>query len=474
MLFNSLEFILFLIIVFGLYWFVPFKKLKYQNLFILVISYFFYAWWDWRFLFLMFFSSLLDYLIGQSIEHSNDQSKRKVLLMISVVVNIGLLSFFKYFNFFVDTFIAAFASVGINLGSNTLNIILPVGISFYTFQTLSYSIDIYRKEIQATRDAISYFAFVGFFPQLVAGPIERAKNLLPQFQQKRIFDYAFARDGALQILWGLFKKVAIADVIGQQTELILAGYEGLSASTLVYGIMLIGVQIYADFSSYSDIAIGVGKLFGFRIMKNFDYPLFAMNISDFFRRWHISLYAWFRDYVFFPLGGVRKRGWYLFRNVMIIFALTGLWHGADSAKFIVMGLIYGLMVWATISWQLKTKRRRKEKLGILPSPRQLMLMVWVFILYAIPCIFFISSDFESSLGYFHQIFEAEFWVMPKGLNKLLPVATLFIIDWLGKAKEHPLHIGHWPGILRWSLYYSLLFLILYLNDGGSPYIYFQF
>jgi len=422
----------------------------------------------------MFFSSLIDYLIGLSIEAANDSKKRKRLLTASVVVNVGLLCFFKYFNFFVDTFIAAFASVGIDLGSSTLNIILPVGISFYTFQTLSYTIDIYRKEIHATKDVISYLAFVSFFPQLVAGPIERAKSLLPQFQRKRTFDYAFARDGVLQILWGLFKKVAIADVIGQQTEVILAGYEDMSASTLIYGIILIGVQIYADFSSYSDIAIGVGKLFGFRIMRNFDYPFFATNFSDFFRRWHISLYAWFRDYVFFPLGGIRKGGWYLFRNVMIIFALTGLWHGANSAKFLVMGLLYGFFVWANILWQLKTKRRRKEKLGKFPSPRQLMLMVWVFILYSIPDIFFISPDFESSFGYFNRIFEAELWVLPKGLDKLLPVTTILIIDWMGKANEHPLHIGHWPALARWTVYYAMLFFILYLNYGGSPYIYFQF
>jgi D-alanyl-lipoteichoic acid acyltransferase DltB (MBOAT superfamily) len=474
-LFNSLEFILFLLIVFGLYWFVPFKKLKYQNLFLLANSYFFYAWWDWRFLILMFSSSLVDYLIGLSIKGTQVPSKRKWWLALSVTVNVGLLCYFKYFNFFIDTFIAAFASVGIDLGGNTINIILPIGISFYTFQTLSYTIDVYRKEVYATKDVISYFAFVSFFPQLVAGPIERAKSLLPQFQRKRTFDYAFARDGALQILWGLFKKVAIADILGNQVEMIINTHEVHSSATLIYTCFLISMYVYADFSSYSDIAIGVGKLFGFRIMKNFNYPYFSTNFAEFFRRWHISLYSWFRDYVFIPIGGSRRKGWPLFRNIMFVFGLTGLWHGANSANYLITGVLHGFFLWLTVIWyQHKSKSTKQEKLGKLPTLVQFGNMILVVMMFAVPCIFFFSPDFPTAIGYNIQMFQGELLAIPLGLNLLLPISVLVIIEWRGKQHEHPLHFDHWPKMARWLVYYGMFFLILYLNREASPYIYFQF
>jgi D-alanyl-lipoteichoic acid acyltransferase DltB (MBOAT superfamily) len=474
-LFNSLEFILFLLFVFGIYWFVPFKKLKYQNFFLLVVSYFFYGWWDWRFLLLMFFSSLLDYCIGLSIENSNKKKKRKLLLTLSVVVNVGLLSFFKYFNFFVDSFIAAFASIGVDLGSNTLNIILPVGISFYTFQTLSYTIDIYRKEIKATTDVVSYFAFVSFFPQLVAGPIERAKSLLPQFQRKRTFDYAFARDGALQILWGLFKKIVIADHLGSQVELVFHSPTSYSSSTLIYTNLLSGLYVYADFSSYSDIAIGVGKLFGFRLMKNFNYPFFSTNFVEFFRRWHISLYSWFRDYVFVPLGGFKRKGLPFFRNLMIVFALTGMWHGANSVNYLLTGLLHGFFLWLTLQWFMSRKKSTKQRTfkGI-PKLNQLGGMMGVFMLFSLPGIFFFAPNFSVSMDILRQIFMADLFVAPIGLKLLVPILFLLLVEWFGKQHEHPLHLERWPKLARWTTYYGLLFLILYYHQTSSPYIYFQF
>ncbi|MBU4332951.1 MAG: MBOAT family protein, partial [Candidatus Omnitrophica bacterium] len=341
MLFNSIEFAVFLPIVFVLYWFLSGNNLKARNIILLVSSYIFYGWWDWRFLSLIVFSSLVDYLVGLGLSKSDARITRKILLLTSIIVNIGLLGFFKYFNFFIDSFTNAFTLFGFEFNSQRLNIILPVGISFYTFQTLSYSIDVYKRKISPTKDIVAFFAFVSFFPQLVAGPIERAANLLPQFYTKRIFDNRKAVDGMRQILWGLFKKVVIADNCANFVNDVFANHSIYNGSTLFIGVIFFAFQIYCDFSGYSDIAIGTSRLFGFNLMRNFAFPYFSRDIAEFWRRWHISLSTWFRDYIYIPIGGSKGSAWQKVRNVFVIFIISGLWHGANWT-FVVWGLLNAL------------------------------------------------------------------------------------------------------------------------------------
>ena len=338
MLFNSIDFAIFLPIVFILYWFVTKNNLKFQNLLIVLASYVFYGWWDWRFLALIAFSTLIDYTIGIKLLKQENPTKRKLLLWTSILVNLGFLGFFKYYNFFLDNFITAFSFFGQNIQAYSLNIILPVGISFYTFQTLSYSIDIYRRKLEPTKDFLAFSAFVCFFPQLVAGPIERATHLLPQFYNKRQFDYAKAVDGLRQIIWGLFKKIVIADNCAQFANEIFNNSVDHNGSTLVLGALFFTFQIYGDFSGYSDIAIGTSRLFGFDLMQNFNFPYFSRDIAEFWRRWHISLSTWFRDYLYIPLGGSRGGTWMKVRNTFIIFIVSGFWHGANWT-FIIWGAL---------------------------------------------------------------------------------------------------------------------------------------
>lgn len=338
MLFNSIDFAIFLPTVFILYWYFLNKNLKHQNLLIVVSSYLFYGWWDWRFLSLILSSTLLDYLIGIGLLKQENKKIRKVLLVTSLSINLALLGFFKYYNFFISSFSDAFSFFGMDINANSLNIILPVGISFYTFQTLSYSIDVYRRNLQPTKDFIAFSAFVSFFPQLVAGPIERATNLLPQFFSKRNFDYSKAVDGLRQVLWGLFKKIVIADNCAEFANLIFNNSTNLSGSTLALGALFFAFQIYGDFSGYSDIAIGISRLFGFNLMRNFNFPYFSRDIAEFWRRWHISLSTWFRDYLYIPLGGSSGGILSKVRNTFIIFIVSGFWHGANWT-FIAWGLL---------------------------------------------------------------------------------------------------------------------------------------
>lgn len=323
MLFNSIDFAIFLPIVFILYWFVTEKNLKLQNFLIVIASYLFYGWWDWRFLSLILFSTLVDYSVGLKLKDEEKQNKRKILLWISLLVNLGFLGFFKYYNFFLENFTTAFSFFGTEINANSLNIILPVGISFYTFQTLSYTIDVYKRKLEPTKNYIAFSAFVSFFPQLVAGPIERATSLLPQFYKKRSFNYSKAVDGMRQILWGLFKKVVIADNCAEYANLIFNNSDNYSGSTLIVGAIFFTFQIYGDFSGYSDIAIGTSRLFGFDLKRNFAFPYFSRDIAEFWRRWHISLSTWFRDYLYIPLGGSRGGTWMKVRNTFIIFIVSG-------------------------------------------------------------------------------------------------------------------------------------------------------
>ena len=323
MLFNSIDFAIFLPLVFILHWFFTNKNLKLQNLLIIVASYVFYGYWDWRFLSLIIFSTIVDFTVGCLLSNEESILKRKILLWTSILVNLGLLGFFKYYNFFLDNFLIAFRFFGQEIQGNTLNIILPVGISFYTFQTLSYTIDVYKRKLEPTKQFIAFSAFVCFFPQLVAGPIEKATNLLPQFYKKRNFDYSLAVDGMRQILWGLFKKIVIADNCAKFANQIFNNSADMNGSTLLLGALFFTFQIYGDFSGYSDIAIGTSRLFGFNLMQNFNFPYFSRDIAEFWRRWHISLSTWFRDYLYIPLGGSRGNTWMKVRNTFIIFIVSG-------------------------------------------------------------------------------------------------------------------------------------------------------
>jgi alginate O-acetyltransferase complex protein AlgI len=341
MLFNSIEFAIFLPVVFFLYWAFS-SKHRLQLIVVLLSSYLFYGWWDWRFLGLIIFSSFVDFAIGWQLGKTDDQKNRKLLLALSLIINLGMLGFFKYFNFFTEAFADAFTFFGKEISPSRLNIILPVGISFYTFQTLSYTFDIYRRTLKPTNDWLAFFSYVSFFPQLVAGPIERASHLLGQFQTKRIFNYDFAVSGIRLLVWGMFKKVVIADNAAVLVNPIFESYESQSSISLIFGAILFTFQIYGDFSGYSDMAVGLSRIFGFDLMLNFRFPYLAQNINDFWKRWHISLSTWFRDYLYLPLGGSRGSTLFSLRNVMIVFLVSGFWHGANWT-FIVWGLIHGLM-----------------------------------------------------------------------------------------------------------------------------------
>ncbi|MBL7104903.1 MAG: MBOAT family protein [Bacteroidales bacterium] len=477
MLFNSIEFVIFLPVVFFIYWFVLNKKSSYQNIFLLIASYVFYGWWDWRFLSLIIISSFVDFFVAQKIQKAHKVRNKKILLTISILINIGFLGFFKYFNFFVDSFVEAFAQIGIHLNPRTLNIILPVGISFYTFQTLSYTIDVYRGKLKPTKDIVSFFTFVAFFPQLVAGPIERAVNLLPQFYHKRAFEVNKAKDGMKQILWGLFKKIIIADNCAVYVEEIFSNYQIYPGSTLLLGSFFFAFQIYCDFSGYSDIAIGTARLFGFNIMRNFAYPYFSRDIAEFWRRWHISLSTWFRDYVYIPLGGSRGNNFNKIRNVIIIFVVSGFWHGADWT-FIIWGLLNGLYFLPLLLLKIN-----RNNIGItaenrlLPTFKETFQMLITFFITLIAWVFFRSDNVGQAFSYISIIFSESLFTIPN-LKQLIfvPIIILFIIiEWFSRKKQHALEISNLPKTIRWSVYLIIGFIVLLsFNNNPNTFIYFQF
>lgn len=479
MLFNSIEFLVFLPIVFVLYWFVTHKSLKAQNFLLLAASYVFYGWWDWRFLFLILFSSAVDYLVGLGLAKENERNKRKWLLAISIAVNIGFLGFFKYFNFFAESFAEAFTLFGVPFEVARLNIILPVGISFYTFQTLSYSIDVYRRKLEPTKDIVSFFAFVSFFPQLVAGPIERATNLLPQFYRKRVFEYDKAVDGMRQILWGLFKKMVIADNCAPYVNDAFLNYGEHSGSTLLLAAVLFALQIYSDFSGYSDIAIGTARLFGFNLMKNFAFPYFSRDIAEFWRRWHISLSTWFRDYLYIPLGGSRGGNWMQIRNVFIIFLVSGFWHGANWT-FIFWGFLNALYFLPL----MLTNRNRSHLNHIaegrrFPTLKEAAQILNTFLLTVIAWIFFRAESVAIAFSYIGNIFSESLFSNPrKPSNAVLIIIVLFIIvEWIQREKEHALELSpiQTSQTFRWATYLVLIFTIVaYGGTVQQDFIYFQF
>jgi alginate O-acetyltransferase complex protein AlgI len=482
MLFNSIDFAIFLPVVFFLYWFVVNKNLKLQNFLIVVASYTFYGWWDWRFLSLILFSTIIDYSVGRRLLNEYSLSKRKVLLWISILVNLGFLGFFKYYNFFLDNFVTAFSFFGNPINTQGLNIILPVGISFYTFQTLSYTIDVYKRKLKPTRDFIAFTAFVSFFPQLVAGPIERATNLLPQFYKKRKFEYSKAVDGLRQILWGLFKKIVIADNSAQIANEIFNNSADYSGSTLVLGAIFFTFQIYGDFSGYSDIAIGSSRLFGFNLKQNFAFPYFSRDIAEFWRRWHISLSTWFRDYLYIPLGGSRGGTGMKVRNTFIIFIVSGFWHGANWT-FIIWGALnalYFLPLLLLNKNRTNTDTVAQEK--YLPSFKEFYQIGITFILTVLAWVFFRAENIGHAFSYLSKIFSKTILSIPNFSGMRMAIITLILIiffivvEWLGRSEQYAIESCgmKWKKIYRWSFYFVIIALIFMFNGKEQQFIYFQF
>lgn len=509
MLFNSFEFAIFLPIVFLLYWFVfdyaiskCKRQLLWQNLFVVVASYIFYGWWDWRFLILIAITTLLSFLSGIGIEKAPTQRGKKAVMIANVVVNLGILGIYKYYDFFATQFARLF---GIESDFLLLHLILPVGISFYTFQALSYSIDVYRKQIQPTHDIVAFTAFLSFFPQLVAGPIERATNLLPQFQKKRTFDYATAVDGMRQILWGLFKKIVVADNCATYVDTVFADISNQSGSTLVLAAVLFTFQIYGDFSGYSDIAIGTAKLFGIKLMRNFNVPYFSRDIAEFWRRWHISLTTWFRDYVYIPLGGsrpnipeaIRRRGdkaiearytkCIAVRNTFIIFLLSGFWHGANWT-FVLWGAYHALLF---VPLLLLNKNRRYRdtvttitlpdgtiKTKWLPSFKEAGQMLLTFALAVFGWIIFRATSIANVGIYLQHVFDISLFSPPMiitGVKRtLLSIVILLVVEWLHRDKQHGLDLSNRNKAIQLAISYAIVLFILEFGANVQSFIYFQF
>ena len=479
MLFNSIEFVIFLPIVFLLYWFIFNRNLKLQNFFIVVVSYIFYGWWDWRFLFLIAFTSFCSWGSGQLIEKYRETPKKaKTINVLNIVLNLLILGVFKYYDFFVTSFANLFLDG--KTDGLLLKIILPVGISFYTFQALSYSIDVYRGKLKATRDIVQFFAFVSFFPQLVAGPIERATNLLPQFEKPRKFDYAEAVDGMRQILWGLFKKIVVADNCAVYVDQVFNTYQDQSGSTLLLAAILFTFQIYGDFSGYSDIAIGTAKLFGIRLMRNFNVPYFSRDIAEFWRRWHISLTTWFRDYVYIPLGGSRCSKAKVIRNTFVIFLLSGFWHGANWT-FIAWGAYHAVLFLPLILLGKNRKHTDIVAAGrVLPTFKEAGQMLLTFFLAVIGWIIFRAESIGQAWEYICGIFNNNLFSIPSIISPtfFLPIpfviAFLFVMEWKYRQEEYGFKLKNVNKLGRWCLYVILVSIIFLFGTKAETFIYFQF
>jgi D-alanyl-lipoteichoic acid acyltransferase DltB (MBOAT superfamily) len=483
MLFNSFSFAIFLPIVFGLHWWLAGRNKQLQNGLLLAASYYFYACWDWRFVFLLLLSTLLDFIAGQKIAATNSANQRRIWFGTAIGINLGVLGLFKYFNFFADSFATAAGNLGFAVHPITLNLILPLGISFYTFHGLSYVIDVYRNKIPAEKNLVDYGLFVSFFPLLVAGPIERATHLLPQLKQARTFKYDKAVDGLRQILWGLFKKIVIADNCAVYANDIFSHSGDYNGSTLLIGAVFFAIQIYGDFSGYSDIAIGTARLFGIELLRNFAYPYFSRDIAEFWRRWHISLTTWFRDYLYIPLGGSQKGRWITIRNVVIVFLVSGFWHGANWT-YIIWGLIHALCF-----LPLLLRRQNRVNLTIVaegrifPTLRELLAMLGTFGLTTLAWIFFRAESLEQGGHYVKKLLSSSFWILPsyQGMGSSVATGVLlvlfFLTEWIGREQSFAIEgIGkNFSRPARWTIYAFLLFLIgMYMPTRGTSFIYFQF
>jgi len=487
MLFNSIEFAIFLPIVFMLYWFGTNKNLKLQNALLLFSSYYFYACWDWRFMFLLMFSTLLDYYTGLKMQDAINHQGKRFWFWLSVIVNLGFLAVFKYYNFFAGSFAEMVAQFGWEVSPLMIHVILPVGISFYTFHGLSYVIDIYNDKIKAERNFVDYAVFVSFFPLLVAGPIERATHLLPQIKRARTFDYKKAVDGMRQILWGLFKKIVIADNCAEFANQIFNNSADLNGATLVLGALFFTFQIYGDFSGYSDIALGTARLFGIDLLRNFAFPYFSRDIAEFWRRWHISLSSWFKDYLYIPLGGSKGGNWMRIRNTFIIFIVSGFWHGANWT-FIAWGFLNALFIMPSII--MKTNRNNIEIVAqgrLFPSLTEFLQITVTFSLAVFAWIFFRAESMSHALQFVQDMFNGlfskagyieafNFMYWKVGMYLPLLLLVFLIIEWLGREEQFALaKIGlSWKRPLRYALYYSIIIAIFWFAGKEQQFIYFQF
>ena len=489
MLFNSLDFAIFFPIVFILYWILS-KKVYFRNIHILASSYVFYGWWDWRFLFLIMISSFVDFYVGNQLSKTDDVKKRKIFLYISLLVNLGFLVYFKYANFFINTFVDSFTLFGKTLEVSTLNIILPVGISFYTFQTLSYTIDIYRKQLKPTKNPIAFFAFVSFFPQLVAGPIERASNLLPQFYKTYKFNYDQVKSGLLLIAFGLFKKMVIADRAALYVNQVYnnpGNYEGVET---IIATVFFAFQIYCDFSGYSDIAIGVARTMGFNLMKNFDSPYLSKSITEFWRRWHISLSTWFKDYVYIPLGGSKHGKFKTYFNLFIVFLVSGLWHGA-AMTFLIWGAVHGLIiVLEKSSYHKREILFQKLNINKTNFSNKLFFALITFTIVCFTWVFFRANSFiESKLivssffrNNYYELFGDNLYLIGFDKNEfivlVLSILILFVFEMFHKKNKVIEILNKQPFFFRWSFYFliaiSIVLFGVYGNNVASEFIYFQF
>ena len=486
MLFNTLDFAVFLPIVFFIYWLIAKHNLRFQNILLLGASYYFYACWDWRFLFLLMFSTLLDYFTGLRMQDAEERTTKRFWFWLSIIINLGFLGIFKYYNFFVESFAEGLSKLGWNVDVWTLNIILPVGISFYTFHGLSYVIDTYKERIKAERNFVDYAVFVSFFPLLVAGPIERATHLLPQIKRKRYFDYAKAVNGLRQILWGLFKKIVIADNCAEFANIAFSSPDNYYGSTLVLGAVFFAFQIYGDFSGYSDIALGTARLFGIELLRNFAFPYFSRDIAEFWRRWHISLSSWFKDYLYIPLGGSKGGNWMRIRNTFIIFIVSGFWHGANWT-FIVWGALNAVFIMPSII--SNTNRSNLDivaKNTALPSLKEFIQIIATFVLTVFAWIFFRAENLGHAVAYVSKIFSSSLFTVPEGsafigarvhpLGMLLLLTVFVFIEWLGRRNEYALEsLGlSWNRIIRWSFYAVIALVTLLYSGKSEEFIYFQF
>jgi alginate O-acetyltransferase complex protein AlgI len=482
MFFNSINFAIFLPIVFVFYWFVTNKSLNLQNILLLFSSYFFYACWDWRFLFLLMFSTLLDFYTGLKMADTESETAKKGWFWLSICINLGFLGVFKYYNFFAESFADAVSNFGLQVNPWTLKVILPVGISFYTFHGLSYVIDVYKGRIKAEKNFIDYSVFVSFFPLLVAGPIERASHLLPQIKKKRVFNYEQAVDGLRQILWGLFKKVVIADSCAIYANTVFNDSANYSGSTLLIGAILFTFQIYGDFSGYSDIALGTARLFGIDLLRNFAFPYFSRDIAEFWRRWHMSLSTWFRDYLYIPLGGSKGGMWKKVRNTFIIFIVSGFWHGANWT-FIIWGFLNALYIMPSIIFN--TNRNNLDIVAqgkYFPTVKEFVSMVVTFSLTVFAWIFFRSESIEHAMTIITKIFSRSSFSIPHfsdiGLTPslILLLIAFLLIEWIGREEQFAIaKFGlKLPKTIRWGFYYAIVFAIFYFAGSEQQFIYFQF
>ena len=477
MFFNSFHFALFLPIVFILYWWLGSKSKSYQNYILIAASYYFYSCWDWRFLFLLVFSTLLDYFSAIQIEKSEDRLQRKMWLWLCVSINLGFLGIFKYYNFFASSFAELLTDIGFKTNPLLLDLILPVGISFYTFHGLSYIIDIYYKRIQSERNFVDYSLFVSYFPLLVAGPIERATHLLPQVKVKRTFNFEKAKEGVYQIVWGLVKKVVIADSCAVYANEIFNNYPSMNSYSLLLGAVYFAFQIYGDFSGYSDIALGTSKLFGIDLLRNFNYPYFSRDIAEFWRRWHISLSSWFRDYLYIPLGGSKGGMWFKIRNTFIIFLVSGFWHGANMT-YVAWGLINALYFLPLLV--LNKNRTNVDEIAVGFNFASLRTMLQILMTFAITClawIFFRAKTIADALAYIsrmftNQHFDKQYFTISRYNYELLALVVLFVwVEWNNRTKVEPI-----SGKYSWVKMGLCIAAIIALGvfSDYKEFIYFQF